>query len=276
MQHQFRTPRPVHLRVELQSGSVRVRTADVADTTVAVEGEDAAEAAIEQRGDEVRVVGPRRTGFRVDSQLHVTATVPAGSRLDTQLRSADVTVTGTLAGCDIASGSGGVRLDVVTDGTRLRTGSGDVQAHELSGKTDLKAGSGRITVNEVHGTARIGAGSGSIRVGEADGDLSVKSGSGDLTVDRATGRVELSTASGELRVGRIGRGRVRLNNVSGDIGVGIPAGTPVWTDLSSATGRVTSSLAPVGPPKDGQDHVEVRARSLTGDIRLDRLEEEGS
>jgi len=31
---------------------------------------------------------------------------------------------------------------------------------------------------------------------------------------------------------------------------------------------VHSTLAPVGPPRDGQGHVEVRASSVSGDIHL--------
>jgi hypothetical protein len=42
----------------------------------------------------------------------------------------------------------------------------------------------------------------------------------------------------------------------------------VWTDVQTTTGRVRSALPPLGPPQDGQEYVEVRASSVSGDISL--------
>ena len=50
--------------------------------------------------------------------------------------------------------------------------------------------------------------------------------------------------------------------------VGIPAGTPVWTDVNTVTGSIASNLESVGKPVDGQDHVELRATTVSGDVRL--------
>jgi hypothetical protein len=67
------------------------------------------------------------------------------------------------------------------------------------------------------------------------------------------------------------RGQAQLKNVSGDIRLGIPDGTPVWTDISSSTGQVRSTLTPTGAPAEGQDHVRVRAKTVTGDVYLEKL-----
>jgi hypothetical protein len=53
--------------------------------------------------------------------------------------------------------------------------------------------------------------------------------------------------------------------------VGIPAGTPVWTDISSLTGRIHSTLSGAGQPAEGQDHVEVRATTVSGNVSLVEL-----
>jgi DUF4097 and DUF4098 domain-containing protein YvlB len=101
--------------------------------------------------------------------------------------------------------------------------------------------------------------------------VALKSGSGDLVIGAAEGRTMLSAASGDLRVGRMTRGEVNLKNVSGDIRLGIPEGTPVWTDITTGTGHVRSGLRPTGAPAQGQDYVEVRAKSVTGDIYLEQI-----
>ena len=44
--------------------------------------------------------------------------------------------------------------------------------------------------------------------------------------------------------------------------------TPVWTDISSLTGRIHSTLSGAGQPAEGQDHVEVRAVTVSGDVEL--------
>ena len=50
-------------------------------------------------------------------------------------------------------------------------------------------------------------------------------------------------------------------NASGDVRVGIPAGVPVWTDVSSVTGQVHSDLQGAGEPAEGQDYIELRAKT---------------
>ena len=127
------------------------------------------------------------------------------------------------------------------------------------------------TVGRTDESAQLSTGSGDIEVAHAYGPIALKSGSGDLVVGTAGADTSLSSASGDLRIGRMSQGQAQLKNASGDIRLGIPEGTPVWTDLSSTTGRVRSTLTPVGAPADGQDFVEVRAKTVTGDIYLEQL-----
>jgi hypothetical protein len=66
-------------------------------------------------------------------------------------------------------------------------------------------------------------------------------------------------------------GQAHLKNVSGDIRLAVPAGTPVWTDITTGTGHVRSGLARTGAPTEGQPYVEVTAKTVTGDVYLDQL-----
>jgi len=64
------------------------------------------------------------------------------------------------------------------------------------------------------------------------------------------------------------RGRVSAKGASGDVVVGIPAGVPVWTDITTVSGRIRLDLQGAGQPEEGQDHVELRARTVSGDVVL--------
>jgi DUF4097 and DUF4098 domain-containing protein YvlB len=277
MQHQFRGTVPQHLYVELQVGDVTVTATDTDLVTVEIADSDAGLVTVEQQGDRVSVVGQRRGGFFVSNRgVGVTVTAPAGSDLVTKLGSATVRTHGPLSELRVSTGSGEVTLDEVTGNAVVKTGSGSIHARRLGGAARLKAGSGTIRVGHLGADGQLTTGSGDIEVERAATSASLKSGSGDLTVHTADADVSLSTASGDLRVGRMSRGQALMKNVSGDIRLGIPAGTPVWTDLSTGTGRLTSDLRPTGAPGPGQDHVEVRAKTLTGDIHLEQLVEEQS
>ena len=87
MQKSFHTPGPVSLYVEVGSGGVTVHTDDVTETVVDVNGKNAEDVIVEQRGDEVVVVAARSTCFfgrSHDLDIHVA--MPSDSRLDHQAR----------------------------------------------------------------------------------------------------------------------------------------------------------------------------------------------
>ncbi len=79
------------------------------------------------------------------------------------------------------------------------------------------------------------------------------------------------TGSGDVHVGRIHRGAVKAKAASGDIHIGVPAGIPVWTDISCINGSVRSNLEGAGQPEKDQDYIEIRATTVSGDITLSQL-----
>ncbi len=275
MQHEFPVTGPQRLYIELQSGSVDVTAAPGDTVTVQLSGSGADTVRVEQTEDGVSVVGARRSGFFADRHdVAVTVVAPVGSSLVTKVGSATVRTQGSLGEVRISTGSGEVELDEVTHGAVVTAGSGSITAQALGSAASLKAGSGDIRVGQLAGDSELVTGSGNILVDRASATVSLKTGSGDLTVRQAAGSVTVSAASGDLRIGRIERGQAILKNISGDIRLGIPQGVPVWTDISTGSGRLRSDLTPTGAPQPGQDHVEVRAKSLSGDIYLEQLEKE--
>lgn len=270
VQHRFDTPSPVELFVQNGRGRVEVSAADTAETTVLITGERAAEFTVEQDGDHVSVTAPRRDGgfFGREPRAEVVITVPDGSELTAKLGSSDLAGRGRLGGTWVNTGSGDVSFDTVDGTAEVQSGSGDVRVEELTTDARVKTGSGDVVVGRAHGPLVVTSGSGDVRIGHAAGPLAVKTGSGDVVVGESADDLTFSTGSGDLHVDRARRGRVTVKGASGDVVLGIPDGTPVWTDVSTVTGRITSDLRSAGEPAEGQDHVELRARTASGDITL--------
>jgi DUF4097 and DUF4098 domain-containing protein YvlB len=277
MQHTFSTPEPVSLYVELRTGHLVVHTDDVTETLVEVTGEGADEpgaVSVEQRGDTIAVVGLQgRHGFFGSAlrRLSVQVTTPHDSSLVAKLGSADVRVEGRLGETTVQSGSGDVRIAELAGEATIATGSGDVHVDTVGGALQVKCGSGDVSLDEVDGPVQVSTGSGDVVITTARRPVAVKSGSGDMRVREALGDVLLSTASGDLVVDLMHRGQLAAKNVSGDITVGVPAGVPVWTDVSSTTGSIRSTLQSNGAPDEGQDHIELRARTISGDVHLQQV-----
>lgn len=274
MEQHFDTPDPISLYVELGKGSLSVDATDTAQTTVTVLGQDAEDVVIERNGTQIAVIAPRhRAGFFSggESSLQITVTLPSGSDLISKTGSAAVSATGDFGLARVKAGSGDVELGRFAGPVVVDTGSGAVRVAEAGADLRIKSGSGDVDAGPVIGTVGISTGSGDIVVESSQAPAQIKSGSGDLTVHTAYADVSMSSASGELRVGTMHRGSFTGKNASGDIRVGIPSGVPVWTDVSSVTGRIGSDLQGAGEPAPGEDYVEVRAKSVSGDIVLKQL-----
>lgn len=255
-EHRLATTGPVHLHVQLESGDVGVTAVEdptTAATVVTVEGDhaDDVEVGHDEAAGEVRVVLPRRTGFRARrGDLRIEVTLPAGSSLSTRTGSADVRARGRLAAAVLHSGSGDLVVDEVDGPVEVVTGSGDVRLGAARGELLVKTGSGDVVVDLLGGAGAVRSGSGDVRLGRCEADLEVKSGSGDLAVDR------------------VGPARVAMTTASGDVLVGVAAGTPVWTDVSSVSGEVRSTVPPTGEPAAGRPYLELRASTVSGDVLL--------
>lgn len=270
MERTFRTPEPIELVVEIGSGSVDIHTSDGGETRVEVKGPSADDVVVEQRGRQIVIVAPRRISFSSRS-VDVDVTVPVRSDVSTRLGSADLTANGSYGNVKLRSGSGDVTVDNVSGDAQVKAGSGDVKVGTFGGPASLTSGSGDVEVDRSEAALQVSTGSGDVLVGHATANLAVKSGSGDVEVRQAQGETQLVTASGDVRVGSFPHGRLTATNASGDIRIGIPAGVPVWTDVNTMTGRVRSTLTGAGEPISGQDHVEVRARTVSGDVHLQEL-----
>lgn len=268
--HDFETHDPIELYVELGKGRLSVTATETQESHVEIHGRDPERVLVEQTGNRISVIDQQSRGPLSFSHqgYDVRVVVPTASRLAVKTGSADVEVAGSVGAGLIRTGSGEIDVERLTGATALETGSGDIAVHEALAELRIKSGSGDVSVGATGGPVQVSTGSGDVELGRTSAPVSVKTGSGDLRVVDAEADISLSTGSGDLEVSRVRRGKVVGKGASGDIRVGIPAGVPVWTDITTVSGQIRSGLQGAGQPADGQDHVELRARTVSGDVTL--------
>ncbi|QIG45433.1 DUF4097 domain-containing protein [Nocardioides anomalus] len=267
-EYRFETHSPVNLSVEISKGNVHVSCLDTTESTVRVEGKHADDVVVEQRGDTISVTEPGRGRIFGDNALRVEVVVPEHSFPAVRTGSADIQLEGRAGHAQLRSGSGDCTVDAVEGHLVVETGSGDVKVDDVRGDLKVKSGSGDVELHQVGGDASVSTGSGDVSIDTARGQATVKTGSGDLSLRETHGDTSFTSGSGDVRIGRVHRGRVQVKNASGDVAIGVQAGVPVWTDVTTVTGAIRSDLQGAGQPQDGQDHIEVRAKSVSGDIVL--------
>jgi DUF4097 and DUF4098 domain-containing protein YvlB len=269
-EYTFDTPKPVSLFVEIGRGSVTVTATETTESYVRVTGRDAEAVRVDQSGDKISVIAPKaRTGFwSGDASLEVTVTIPTASDLAVRTGSADITVDGEVGAAQLRSGSGEVQVDTLDGPAVVETGSGNIRIDDARAELRIKSGSGAVNVGQAGSSVAASTGSGDVEVGTCAGPTVVKTGSGDLHVAEAMSDVSLTTGSGDLVVRRATRGRLTAKGASGDIRLGIAAGVPVWTDITTVSGAIRSDLAGAGQPTEGGEHIEVRAKTVSGDVVL--------
>ena len=267
--HSFDVPGRAAVRVEIPAGLTTVETwaePRVEVTVAAARGDERSAAAAEEtrvsateRGDrqEVSVRAPKRESGRLgiawgrEPELAVTVHCPEGTDVELDSQSADLEARGRLGRVEVRSASGDARLDDAAS-VSYTTASGDLGAGAVAEALAVKSASGDVDVRSVGGTASVNTVSGDVRLGSTAGSAAVR------------------TVSGDVELGAAGAGVV-VGSVSGDVEVAAVPGLVLWIDAQSVSGTMTSELD-VGdePAETGQDAVEVRVRTVSGDVRVAR------
>ncbi|THV43524.1 DUF4097 family beta strand repeat-containing protein [Glycomyces buryatensis] len=257
---------PITAAITLADGSITVTAHDSDQVLVEIkpaqrkaDGDvDAADlASVSFEDGHLRVVAPEKGQnwfFKKHIGVHVAVKVPGGSDVSLKSASAPISVHGKLGLVSINTVAGAVAVEQGTV----------VKANTVSGA---------VSVIEAADELRANTASGQVRVDHVGGEFSAKTVSGAVIAERVDGSVRATTVSGAIEVGALKSGSCRVSNVSGRISIGVVPGTDVWMDLDAKAGTVTSELAAgdTSPaPADGGTSLEVRARSLSGDIYLHR------
>jgi hypothetical protein len=267
MQKTFETPGQVTLDLRIPTGEISIDPTlpDRVELDLIAHDEESErlleEARIESRqtggGYEVLVDVPSKRNFGLSAlfgRTGITCRVrcPEGSNAELRTKSADVGARGTLGNVDVVTASGDVELRDVERALNVKSASGDLRAEAVGGDVTVQSASGDVSVESIGGRGKIQTVSGDLHVGEAHGDLTANSVSGD----------QFHAAVSE--------GNVRANSVSGDVAIGIRQGSRVYLDCNTVSGDTSSELAVSGEPVGDGPLVEVRAKTVSGDITITR------
>lgn len=266
MQKSFEIDGPAEIDVRLASGDIEV------DATLAgrVEVEliahdeesqrlvDEARVELHDRHLTVDLPHKRGSGFSfalVFGRQGITCRIrcPHQSGLAVRSKSADVTARGELGGLHVTTASGDVEADRVTGGVNVKSASGDVSVNEVGSGLNVQTASGVISVEVVRGP------------------VNVQTASGDLSIGEAYDNVSANTVSGDQDHGAVMRGNVSAHSVSGDVSIAVRRGSKVFLDCNTVSGDTSSELElTTDEPSGDGPLVEVRAKTVSGDIRITR------
>jgi DUF4097 and DUF4098 domain-containing protein YvlB len=196
---------------------------------------------VEQSGNCNVIVG----SLNINAYLNVE--VPAGTDVDLQNSSGDITLTGL-------------------DGRlcKVKSNYGDITAGKINTAFDFSAQSGDITIADCNGGANLQSSYGDIKIDRHKGNTEVKLASGNLTVTELTAdRFEVSSSYGNVNLKdvvapltlKVGSGDVHLDNIKGDVAVQSTYGNQ---HLRSIFGNFMS-VSTSG---------DVKIENLTGDMNI--------
>jgi DUF4097 and DUF4098 domain-containing protein YvlB len=264
MNRTFDTPGSPSIRVRIPSGKVSISAAVSDETVVDVEVFDGSRPVdggvkVEMRGSgggQTVIVEATDGRFQWRRrEYRVSIRCPERSNLELKTASAEIEGRGRLGSLDVTTASGDVRFERLDGDVRAVTASGHLQIDEAGSQVHSRGASGDITI------------------GRAAGPVDLARASGDIRIRRAVDTVKGRTVSGGLDVEAAGGGSVLFDTVSGDVSVGVMPGVDVWLDLQSLSGNTVSELTPTeGPQGSTSSTIEVRLKSVSGDLRVHRAE----
>ena len=269
-QHQFPTPCPVTLDLENGSGRVAVHAVATDETTVEVSGRHADEVRVEHDGDVVpsAPAHPARLPLRRPVPRRHRAR-PPGQPARRPGRAAPTSASTARSG---SPASAAARATSPSTRSTPRPRSRPARATARVGAVSrgprpaqrLRLGERRRGLRRPQRHVRLGRRRWSGRPARAP-----SSAPAPATWRSATASAPSPSRPGAAtspcarpRRSAVGQGRVRRRPRRR------PRGLPVWTDISTMTGQVRSDLESAGPPADGAPHLEVLARTMSGDVVL--------
>lgn len=279
---EFETPEPITLAVDVLVGDIRIAASDRSTTIVEVRPTDpergldvtaAEQTRVEYSGGNLLLKTTRRwrsyTPFSDGGSVDVRVELPTGSHVSGGAAVAALRSSGSLGDCRLKTSVGDIHIDECA-AAELKTSAGNIDVERVRRNADISTSIGAVRVGDVAGTAVIKSSNGDTRVGEVSGDLRVKAANGDIEIDQAHASLAAKTAKGEIHIGSVTRGPVVAETGVGEVEIGIPDGTAAWLDLNTNFGQLRNELDTGHAPREGEDSVEVRARTGYGDITIRR------
>lgn len=273
----FDTPAPVRVVLSLVFGEVRIVASDRADTTVEASPRDAEDHVDVRTAEQLRInyadgrllVNVPETDSNGGAVVVVIA-VPTGSSLHGRAMAADFVGSGQLGECRLSTGLGHISLER-TGSLQLTASLGDITVDSAAGSVEATAERGDVRLGRVEGRATVSSSSeGDAVLGEVHVVARLHAERGDITIRWAHAGVEARTSQGDVDIGKVVRGSVVADTTFGNIRIGVADTSGARLVLDSTAGTVYTSLSLLDTDESVDEVVHVHARTVIGDIMVER------
>lgn len=238
----FPVSAPGTLRVETQSGAIRVKAAsdDVVRVTARqkIRADSEAEAdellrklelTFEQEGNDVRVVSKyerRPSGFRFGSWPPVTV---------------DITVEVPAAfAADLRTSGGSIAVSDLAGDAAVRTSGGSIELGNMGGRVEARTSGGNISLKNASGPVELHTSGGNIAVGRVAGPAKLSTSGGNIQIESATHALRAHTSGGNIRAAIVGplREDSSLETSGGNVRVSVDKAAAFRLEASTSGGSV--------------------------------------
>ncbi|MCK9425126.1 MAG: DUF4097 domain-containing protein [Ignavibacteriaceae bacterium] len=222
------------LKVETQSGSVKIETWDKNEVYIKVYGNNKAKEKLEFKFQDedwgVSIVSKRKDsfwGFNWGHSLRVRFEIMVPKSYN-----AKVSTSGGNIGVKNLSGN--------IDG---KTSGGDLKLYDNMGNTNVSTSGGDIIVKNNNGNTKASTSGGDISVVDFNGDLEVSTSGGDVELKGGKARIDASTSGGDIKLDYWGENLgIDLSTSGGDIDVYLPADFNAKANLKTSGGSISCEL----------------------------------
>jgi DUF4097 and DUF4098 domain-containing protein YvlB len=218
----FETAAGGQLVVDVDRGSIEVKTGDAGTVTIEV----------------TRKAGGSKSKAEKTLKDHVVTTQQTGDKVEVRAKYEGEKLTGWFGGR-----SPDLQVSFLITIPRkfdveLKTAGGHIKVAELTGKLKAHSSGGNLTFKQIEGPVSAHTSGGHINVAGVRGDVDLKTSGGNLTLSDIEGDVTASTSGGHINADKLS-GRIVVKTSGGNIGFAENKGS---IEAKTSGGNVTAEL----------------------------------
>lgn len=222
------------LKVETQSGSVKIETWDKNEVHIKVYGNEKAKEKLEFKFNEedwgVYIATKRKDsfwGFNWGHSLHVRFEIMVPKSYNTK----------------VSTSGGNIGVKNLAGNIDGKTSGGDLKLYDNVGNTNVSTSGGDVTIKNNKGNTHASTSGGNISVTDFNGDLEVSTSGGDVELKGGNAKIDASTSGGDVKLDYWGENLgIDLSTSGGDITVYLPADFSAKANLKTSGGSISCEL----------------------------------
>ncbi|MCL4788614.1 MAG: DUF4097 family beta strand repeat protein [Verrucomicrobia bacterium] len=269
------------LVVELDRGSIEIKTADEETVEIKVARKVGGSRSKAQKTLEAHIVTTTQTGGRVevrakyagnkasgwfgrspDIQVQCVVTVPRTFDVDLKTAGGSINVSELTGKVQANTSGGSLRFYKIEGPVTARTSGGSITVESAKGQVDVKTSGGSLTLSNIEGDVDAQTSGGSIRAQKLNGKAVVKTSGGGIQIADIPGPIEARTSGGSINANLRGQpaGDCTFMTSGGSVVVNLGDSVAVDVDAHTSAGRVSTDFPIVSVIQGEQKKNELRGK----------------